>query len=141
MSTHLAMQPVAEALYALLSADSTLVGLTPGGIHGDLPQDPTYECLWFELQDERDLRGFGTGSLPEIILRVHAYSLYGGKAKAQAVLARVIALLKDAALVVDGWVQCGLIFYDDSVAIGDEELNGVKVHELAANFRIYVEGV
>ena len=139
MSTHLALSPVSEALYALLLADTALDTLISGRVYDDVPEDPGYPFIWYELAAETDRRGLGTGSLPEIDLRVHIFSLFGGKAQAQAILDRVIAVLKDAPLAVAGWTQCGLVFYDNTVALPNEELNGVKVHELAANCRIYVE--
>lgn len=139
MSTQLASSPVAEAVLALLVADQTLVDLAVGGIHDELPQDPPFPCVWCEYLTEIDRRGLGLGTLPEIALRVHVFSAYGGRREGQAVLDRVIALLKDAALAVTGWTQAGLVFYDSAVSLPAEALDGVKVHELVANFRIYVE--
>lgn len=139
MSTHLAASPVAEAVFALLTLDATLDALIPGGVHDDLPQDPSYPCLWYELLTETDRRGLGTGSLPELELRVHVFTLYPGRQPAQAILDRVIALLKDASIVPTGWTQAGLVFYDSTTALPIDEMNGVKVHELVASFRIYVE--
>lgn len=139
MSTHLAASPVAEAVFSVLTLDATLDALVPGGIHDDVPEDPTYPCLWYELLTETDRRGLGTGSLPELDLRVHAFSLYGGKARAQAIIDRVIALLKDVALTIAGWTQAGLVFYDRTIALPVDELNGVKVHEIVATFRIFAE--
>ena len=40
---------------------------------------------------------------------------------------------------MSGYRQAGLIFYDETVLLPDEELNGVKVKELVSSFRIYVE--
>lgn len=139
MSTHLASSPVAEAIFAVLTLDATLDTLVTGGVHDDLPQDPTYPCLWYELLAETDRRGLGTGSLPEIELRVHVYSLYPGRREGQAIVDRVIAVLKDAALTLTGWTQAGLVFYDTTTALAMDEMNGVKVQELVASFRVYVE--
>lgn len=139
MSTHLAASPVSEAVFGVLTLDATLAALVPGGIHDDVPEDPTYAFVWYELLTETDRRGLGTGSLPELELRVHAFSLYGGKQQAQAVIDRVIALLKDAALTITGWTQAGLVFYDSTTQLPLDELNGVKVHEIVAAFRIYAE--
>lgn len=139
MSTHLAASPVAEALFALLTLDATLEALAPGGIHDDVPQDPTYPHVWLELLTETDRRGLGTGSLPELELRVHVFAVYPGKRTAQAIVDRVIALLKDTALTITGWTQAGLVFYDSTTTLAPDELDGVTVHELVAAFRIYAE--
>ena len=133
-----ALEPVSLAVFAKLQGDETLQGLTPGGWHDDLPQAPTYPCGWFEVR-ERDIRGFGTGGLPEVELRTHVLTAYAGKVEAMRINSRVVQVLKDAALVVEGYDQCGLIFWDDSAPIADEEINGVKVKEIVGFYRIYVE--
>lgn len=139
MSTHLAASPVAEALYGVLVADATLAGLLPGGLTDDVPQDPTFPFGWSEIFTEEDRRGLGEGGLPELDVRIHVYSAFGGKAEAQAAIDRILVLLKDAVLTITGWTHCGKVFYDRTVTLQDEELSGVKCHELIAMFRIFVE--
>ena len=133
----LALSPVSAAIYTALNV-AGVTALAPGGVHGDVPQPAVFPFVWFEVQ-ERDVRGFGTGSLPEVALRVHAFSTYEGPYEAQTIIAKVIELLKDQALTVAGYAQCGLVFYDETVALPDEAINGVKCYELVALFRIYVE--
>jgi hypothetical protein len=60
--------------------------------------------------------------LPELELRVHVYALYPGRQPAQAIVDRVIALLKDAALTPTGWTQAGLVFYDTTTALPLDEI-------------------
>ena len=133
-----ASSPVSEAIYAALLADATLMAALTGGVHDDLPQGRTYPCLWYEVK-ERDIRGFGTGGLPEVELRTHVFSTFGGMAEAQACNRLVAAVLKDARITVTGYAQCGHVTYRETVPIGDADLNGVKVKEVVSTFTIWVE--
>jgi hypothetical protein len=133
-----ALQPVSEAVFAQLQ-DATLLALTSGGWHGDLPRAPTYPCGYFELQ-EREMRGLGTGGLPEIELRTYVLDAAETSATAQQINQRVVMLLKDQALrSMPGYRQAGLVFYDESIPMGDVEVLGQKVKEIVSLFRIYVE--
>jgi hypothetical protein len=129
------LSPASVAVYAALNVAS-LQALAPGGIYDDVPQAPTYPFVWYEVR-ERDVRGFGTGALPEVELRVHAFSTYQGMREAQLIVDKVIELLRDASLSMTGYEQAGRVFYDDTVALTDEDVNGVKVKELVASFRIF----
>jgi hypothetical protein len=128
-----ALNPAAAAVYAALQSMSVA-----GGVQDAVPQTPTLPFVWYELQ-ERDGRGLGTGFLPELELRVHVFSAVGTRREAQSLVDQVIDRLKDATLQIEGYRQCGLVFYDDTIPLLDEELNGVKVHELVSQFRIYAE--
>lgn len=134
MATSL-LSPASAAVYGVLNV-SSLLALAPGGVYDDVPQVPTYPHVFFEVR-ERDVRGLGTGALPEIELRVSAVSAYEGLREAQLIIAKVIELLRDQALTMAGYEQAGRVFYDETVKLSDEERNGVKVHELVAKFRIY----
>jgi hypothetical protein len=133
----LALSPASVAVYAALNVTS-LTALATGGIYDDLPQGVSFPCVLYEV-DERETRGFGAGGLPEITLRVHVFSVYGGLKEAQDIAKEAIRLLKDQALTIAGYTQCGRVFYDETTALPDEEINGVKCHELVAQFRIYAE--
>ncbi len=133
----LALGPVAVAVYAALNV-AGLTALATGGIYDDVPQAPSYPFVWFELF-EQEARGFGTGGLPEVTVRVHAFSTYAGTKEAQSITKKAIELLKDQTLTVVGYTFCGRVFYDETTPVLDEELNGVKVREQVANFRLYVE--
>jgi hypothetical protein len=133
-----ALGPVAAALVELLQ-DSQLQALTPGGWHDDAPQAVQATYGWYELRARQE-RGMGTGTLPEIELRAHVFSRYEGLQEARAAIARLEEVLGDAALpAMSGFEQCGRIFWDETVSPLDEEINGVKVKELVAFFRIYLE--
>lgn len=132
----LALSPVAVAVYDRLN-DASVTSLASGP-YDDVPQSVTFPFVLAEVF-ERDVRGFGTGGLPEVTLRVHVYSTYEGWKDAQAILAACITRLKDVALTVAGYAMCGHVFYDETVTVPETEINGVKCKELVANFRIYVE--
>lgn len=133
----LSLAPVSAAVYSALHV-AALTTLAPGGVHDDVPQSASFPWVLYEVQ-ERDVRGFGGGALPEVDLRVRVFSTYPGKNEAQRIIAKAIELLKDQTLTVTGFDHCGRVIYDSTVLVGDEEINGVVCHELAANFRIYVE--
>ena len=134
---YLALDPVSAAIYSKLNV-AGLTALAPGGISAAFPQGTALPAVWFEVS-ERDIRGLGTGGLPEINLRVHTFSAYKGLKEAHQINQKVIELLRDVALTVTGYDMCGHVFYDETILLSDEELNGVKVHELVSRFRVYVE--
>lgn len=134
-----ALTPTLEAVFAALQ-DATLLAVLTGGLFGDVPEDPDYPFGWIEIVHEVDRRGFGTGGLPELQLRTHVFDAQkAGASTAQEGNRQIVALLKDAALTVSGYTQCGRVFYDDTVPLPNQELNGVKVFEIVSNFRIYAE--
>ncbi len=130
--------PVSVAVVAKLNV-AGLTALIGDRLYDDLPQAPTYPCVWHEVQEE-DVRGFGTGALPLVRLLVHVYAStahYEGMAQAQAIAAKVVELLKDQALTISGYEQAGLVFHDETVSTPEEQIAGVKVRELVARFRIF----
>lgn len=134
-----------DAIYALFQ-DAALAALTPGGVHSDVPPDPAYPFLWFELQHDGNYGGLGTrpgqGSVPGIRLRLHVFqSDYRTMRDCQAVMARAVALLFDAPLVVDGYAVCSgnPMPEIETIPLPDESLNGVKVKELVTNIDLIVE--
>jgi len=133
----LALSPVAVALYSTLNVAS-VTSLATGGVYDDVPQPATFPFVLVDVQ-EREQRGFGMGGLPEVRANVHVYSTYESWSEAQSIAKACIALLKDASLTVSGYAHCGLVFYDDTMLIPNEQINGVKCKELIAQFRIYVE--
>ena len=137
MPASLALGPVSIAVYGRLNV-AGLTALVSTRIYDGVPQGVAFPFVFYELQ-ERDLRGFGTGGLPEVRLRVHAYSTYEGSSEAEAIIAAAIGLLKDQSLTVTGYAHCGQVFYDETVLLADEAINGVACRELVASFRIYVE--
>lgn len=135
-----ALGPVAQAVFHVLITNSTLTALAVGGIYDELPQNPTYPCVSYEVS-ATEQRGLGTGSLPEVELRTHVFSVYGGLTEAREIDRLIIGTLRDVALPVDATLYrtCGLAFWDTTTPLPAVELNGVPVHELVSIFRVYVE--
>lgn len=134
----LSLGPVSAAVYGVLSGDSTLSTAVGGRIYDDVRQGATFPYVWYEAR-EREARGFGTGTLPEVEVRVHVFSAYRGAKEAQDILDRVIVLLRDTSLTVAGFDHCGKVIYEETVPVTDEDVNGVKVRELVGLFRLWVE--
>lgn len=136
--TYLALSPVSDAVYAALNVDA-LTTLATGGLSDDIAQAKKFPYVFFVVS-ESERRGLGTGGLPLIDLRVHVYGTPEQGLKAlQAIVQKVIELLKDQALSLTGYRQCGKVFYDQTLTFGDELVNNQKVHEIVASFRIFVE--
>lgn len=137
---NLSLDPVSAAIYARLNV-SGLTALIDGKtvrISDDPAQGTSFPFIWYEVQEEQ-ARGFGRRNLPRVELRVHIYSDYEGLLEAQRIAQKVIELLGDHALAVAGYEMCDVIFYDRTVQLPNEELNGVKVHELVPTFYFWVE--
>lgn len=134
--SHLSLSPVAAGVYTVLNV-AAVTDLAVGGVHDDVPQDPTFPFVWYEVQEE-EARGFGTGGLPEVDLRVHAFSQYAGMKEAQDIIRECVELLRDGSVTVAGYSHWAT-FYDRTIPLANEVLNGVKVKELVAQFRMFVE--
>jgi len=143
--TYLALSPVSAAIYAALNV-AGLTALATGGIYDDVPQGTSFPQVVFTVSENQQLGGFGTypgtsGRLPEIALRVYVFTksdeLNRGMKPAQVVMSKVIELLRTPPAVsgFSSWA----IFWDDVNPVGDELVAGVKVKELTANARLYVE--
>lgn len=135
---YLSLDPVSAAIYTLLNVSGLTSLVSTNGISDDIGQTVEFPFVCYEVS-ERDNRGFGSGELPEVQLRVHVYSTAEGQIEGQTITQKVIQLLKDQALTVTGYNHCGLIFYDETIYVGDELINGVKVKEWVAQFRVYLE--
>lgn len=133
-----ALSPLAAAVFGVLQ-DATLQAATAGGWHDDVPQPFTLPIGWVELFDETDRRGLGTGELNEIEVRLHVFSEYGGMSEAQEINRQAVALLKDATLTISGYTHCGNVFWDRTVRLPSEELNGRKVCEVVSFYRVIVQ--
>lgn len=137
-----ALSPVASGIFAALQTTAMDTALA-GGWHADVPPKPTYPFGWIETFDERDRRGLGTGELPEIEVRLHVFAqastTIGGFQQAQAATRVMKGLLRDATVTIDGYRQCGHLTFRSTVQLSDQELNGVKVHEIVSTFTVWAE--
>lgn len=138
MTVITAANPVLEGINGLLQ-DSTLQAALGGRIGDSLPEDVARPCALFSLASERDMRGFGTGNLPECELRTYVYSEIGSLVEAQEINRQIVNLLKDQVITATGFNACGTIVYRDTNTFPDSELNGLKVHEVVSTFTLWVE--
>lgn len=135
---YLSLSPVSVGVYTLLNV-AGMTALVGARIYDAVPQAPTFPFLFYEVR-ERPIKALGTGAgVPEIELRVHAFSQYEGMQQAQTIIQKAIELLRDQTVSVSGYAQAGRVFYDETIAFSNEVINGVAVRELVATFRIYVE--
>jgi hypothetical protein len=134
----LSLSAVSTGIASLINVPA-LTSLCGGRVYDDIPQPPTFPFVWYEVSERSDERGFGTGGLPLVDLRVHACSTYEGAKEAQGLIAAVIGLLKDQALTATGYQQAGRIEYRRTVLLPDEIIQGVKCRELVAFFELWVE--
>lgn len=129
--------PVSAALFAALNV-SALTSLTPGGISDSLQQSGAFPRIWFEVF-ERENRGLGNGSMPEVRILIHIFSKHEGGKEAHAIASQVMALLRDQPLTAAGYAQAGLVFWDSTDPLGDTEIAATRCRELLMTFRTYVE--
>lgn len=139
MTSYSALSPVSAGIYAALNV-AGLLALATGGVSDDIAQGTGYPFVLFEVHETAS-GGFGTkpgtGQLPQIDLLVHVFSQFQGMSQAQAVMGKVLELLKDPPAVTgySSWA----IFHDETLNLGDQNVGGVKVKELLARFRLFVE--
>lgn len=138
-----ALGQVGAAVYGVLLLDPTLVAHATGGIYDDLPQNPEYPCVAYEVS-ATERRGLGRGSLPEVELRTHVYSVYGGLTEAREIDRLIIGLLRDTRIPIDPTLYdtCGEVVWRSTIPIPPVlNSNGVEVRELVSIFTIFVEEV
>lgn len=138
---YLSLSPVSAAIYGVLNVGSVTT-LATGGVDEGYIRGRSGPRVWFEVREARDVRGFGTGGLPEVDLDVHIVvpvDAYRGMKLAQDIAQAAIALLRDAAVTVSGYQQCGRVVYHETVPLPGEIIEGVVVNELVARFCLWVE--
>lgn len=138
MSTLTAANPVGEGVFTLLQ-DATLQAAVVGRVTDDLPQDSPRPCVLYEIFNETDDRGLGAGNFPQIDLRTHVFSEIGSLSEAQDINRLVVAALKDKAITIPGFAQAGLIVFHETQTLREQELFGVKVHEVVSLFTLWCE--
>lgn len=134
-----ALSPVAAAVYARLNV-AELKALAPGGVHDTLPQISDYPVLLVDVEELQQLAGFGAPAglgLPEVRVRLTAYDQAQQMKRVQQVIGKAMELLLTPP-TVDGYASWA-IFWDDVTAIRESMIAGVKVQELVADGRLYVE--
>lgn len=134
-----AKKAVAAAIYAVLSADSTLTSTLACSVYGtDVPQTPGSVYLWLTLFETEDsLMGRqGRSVLVEVHVSVDGLA-FRGDGRAYDILDRVLALLRWANLSITGWSLTGCSFEDD-MEIEPSEVAGRKYSHHVAKYRVDV---
>lgn len=139
MTSYSALSPVSVAVYTALNV-AAVTDLATGGVGDDIAQGTGYPFVLYEVHETAN-GGMGTkpgqGQLPQIDLMVHVFSQYDGLSEAQGVMDMVVAALADPP-TVSGYGSWA-IFHDETINLGDQIVAGLKVKELVARFRLYVE--
>ncbi len=145
MTSYSALSLVSAGVYAALNV-AAVAGLATGGVGDDIGQrvltaDGSFGTFVLYEVHEAARGGFGTkpgtGQLPQIDLLVHVFSQFDGMSVGQAAMNAVIGALKDAP-TVSGYSSWA-IFHDETINLGDQLVAGLKVKELVARFRLFVE--
>ncbi len=139
MTSYSALSPVSVGVFTALNV-SAVTTLATGGVGDDIAQGTGYPFVLYEVH-ETAAGGFGTKpglrQLPQIDLIVHVFSQYEGSSEAQAVMNAVIGALATPP-TVSGYGSWA-IFHDETINLGDQIVSGLKVKELVARFRLFVE--
>lgn len=137
----LALGPVSDAVYTALNV-TALTNKVAGGVHSDVPATVVFPFVLYAVWQERDDRGFGTGAMPKVIIRLYVFTQYGGFKVAHAAMEAAIPLLKDQALSATGFRQAGLVFHTGEVREPIEAvIKGVKCNEISTDFYTWMEAV
>lgn len=98
------MSAVDDGLVAVLTGDSTLAGLAPGGVFQDIaPEAAALPYVIWSISVASDEVQFDTTAWEEALYLVKAVS--ATKAGADTVAARIHALLQDATLTIAGYTS------------------------------------
>lgn len=134
---YLALDVASAAVFTRLNV-AALTTLLNGGVQDDMAQGKAFPFVWYEVR-ARNIGGLGDGEMAEVELRTHTFTNTPGMKTAQQIDAVIQERLRNQRLAIDGYNHCGTVFYDDTFAVPDSEINGVKVHEVVSMFRIAVE--
>ncbi len=139
MTSYSALSPVSAGMYTALNV-AAVTTLAVGGVGDDIAQKTGFPFVLFEVH-ETALGGFGTKPgtrhLPQIDLLVHVFSQFQGMSEAQGVMDQCIGALATVP-TVSGYSSWA-IFHDDTINVGDAIVAGIKVKEIVARFRLFVE--
>jgi len=139
VTSYSALSAVSAGVYAALNV-SAVTSLATGGVGDDVAQGTGFPFVLYEVSEIPE-GGIGSrpglGQLPMVDLMVRVFSKYEGMYEAQTIMNQVIGALATPP-TVSGYSSWA-IFHDGTFPVGDETVAGVKVKELVARFRLYVE--
>jgi hypothetical protein len=133
-----ALKAIQTAIYALLSADATLLSLAT--VHNDVPEGQAFPHVEIGSATERPWHAFGGPTLGlgwNTTVTIHIWSRYQGDVEALTILDRVTALLNFATLSVSGFSS--VLAELDNTRVLVQDVDKVETRHVAAMFRFRVQ--
>lgn len=141
------LSPVSVGIYTALNVPA-LTDLAPGGVNSAISAGTTRPYVVFTLTKERELGGFGTwpghGDMPELRLRISAFTDQPNVSQGQHIIEKAVELLfQPGALTVTGYTVPDQRPLPEVLFPwgGDTDLAGLIVHEEVADFVIIAENI
>lgn len=130
---------IQTAIYAVLSADATLLALTAGGVHNDIPEGDVYPHVLISRATETTWHTFGTATTGlgwKNIIRIHVYSRYQGDFEAMQIHERIVALLNFQPLTIAGYPQVSCEYEQMRLLV--EDVEKTETRHLVGEFCVMV---
>jgi hypothetical protein len=134
---NLSLSAVSVAVYTALNVAGLTALVSTRIYDSHIPRTPTYPFVSCSAS-KNEARGLGVTEMPEITLRVSAFSTSDTAAEVQAIAAKVEDLLKDAALTVAGYTMAGKVVWRDTVEFAPMDINGALAHETVCQFTLWL---
>jgi hypothetical protein len=141
-----ATRVIQDAIYTVLSADSTLAGLSltanveTVSVFNDVPEGQDYPHVLIARATEvprHVLGGASSGIGWRNIIRIHVYSRYQGDREALRIWERIVALLNFQALTVSGFTS--VLCKVESMRVLIEDVEKVETRHLVGEFNVTVQ--
>lgn len=134
---------VQTAIYAVLSADATLEGLSETSttatvqVYNDAPEGAGYPHVLISRATETPSHTFGgpnAGKGWRNIIRIHVYSRYQGDLEAMQIHERIVELLNFQDLTVTGFPKVSIEC--ESMRLLVEDIEKIETRHLVSEFRV-----
>jgi hypothetical protein len=140
---------IQTAIYAVLSADATLAGLsltydadgdlTTVTVHNDIPDGSAYPHVLISRATETPWHTMGTATTGlgwKDIIRIHVYSRYQGDKEAMQIHERIVTLLNFQTLTVTGY-PTALVEYEQ-MRLMVEDVEKIETRHLVGDYCVLV---
>jgi hypothetical protein len=141
-----ATRVIQEAIYSVLSNDSTLAGLSltedtdTVSVYNDVPEGAKYPHVLITKASEVDwdsLGGASSGVGWNNIIRTHVRSRYQGDREALRIHERVVALLHYRDLTVSGYTSAAMVKSEGHKVLV-QDIDKIETRNLVGEFRVMV---
>jgi hypothetical protein len=135
-----ATRVIQTAIYAVLSADATLLALAEGGVHNDVPDGQAYPHVLISRATEMPQHALGgpaTGLGWRNIIRIHTYSRYQGDREAMLIDERICTLLNFQTLTVTGFAS--VIVAREQMRLLVEAIEKIETRHLVSEYAVTVQ--